>query len=144
MITPKRAQDLFWIEPTFPPRPKRNVIFSLINYEGSLYFVNNSLETLSSVSSKSYGYIEDASIVNNPQYDYTNVKPNEGVKIECYDGYYDLDYMLGLYITIESKKWGKVEIQPHGYKGGVRPQALVYDDDTTPMFVALKEMKESK
>lgn len=142
MITPQRAQDLIWVEPTFPPRRKRNVIFSLVNHKGSIYFVNNSIETLTHVLAESYGYVEGASVVNSPRYEYADVKPNEGVKIEYYDDIYDLDYMLGLYITVESEKWGKIEIAPHNFsKGGVRAQALVYDDDTTPLFVGLKEIK---
>lgn len=143
MTTPKRAQNLIWIEPTFPPRRKRNVIFSLMHYEGSLYFVNNSKETLKKVEAHGYGYIEDASVLNCPHYTYTDIKSKEGVKVEYYDDSYDLDYMLGLYITIESEKWGKIEIKPHNFsKGGVRPQVLLYDDGTTPMFVYLSTTKD--
>lgn len=143
MRTSQRVENLVWIEPTFPPRPKRNVIFSLMNYKGSMYFVNNSAEILTSVFAASYGYAEDISTVNNPYYNYMNVKPNESVKVEQYDNMYDLDYMLGLYITIESKKWGKIEIKPRNFnKGGVQAQALVYDDDTTPRYVILKKIEE--
>ena len=66
IITPNRVQNLQWVDPTFPPRPKRNAIFSLIDYEGCLYFVNNSTETLSKVSSNIYGYIKDTATQNNP------------------------------------------------------------------------------
>lgn len=141
MFIPDRAENLQWVEPTFPPRPKRTVIFSLMNHNGCLYFVNNSNETLLSVSSDSYGYVKDAATINNPQVSYSDVKPNEGVKVECYDDFYDLDYILGLYITIESPKWGKIEIKPNSSKGGAKAQALVYEDGTTPMFVGLKEIK---
>ncbi len=136
-----RAPNLQWVEPTFPPRPKRTVIFSLIHHKGCLYFVNNSDETITAVSSDSYGFVENIATGNNPKASYHDVKPNEGVKVECYDDFYDLDYVLGLYIMIESPKWGKIEITPKSSKGGAKAQALVYEDGTTPLYVGLKTIK---
>ena len=135
-MTAKRTTDLQWKFPDFPPRPiQREVIFSLMKHEGALYFVNDSDEVLETVSSDSFGFVEDASLEGNPHFLYKDVKPGESVKVEEYDDYYDLDYVLGFYIYIESNALGRVKITPPFAKGGVRPQPLLYKDGTTPRLV---------
>ncbi len=132
----KIVQCLTWVEPTSPPRIIRNVIFSLMNYEGDLYFVNDSQETLAEVSTTGYGFVEDSMIENNVGYSYKNVEPKQSVRIESYDCFYDCDFVLGLYIYLHYKDGRKMRIDPRNFhKGGVRPQALIYDDLTTPRYV---------
>lgn len=134
-----RTNNLKWEYPEFPPRTiKREVLFSLLNYKGALYFVNESDETLDVVSSDSFGLIEDSALEKNPKYYYENVKPNESVKVEEYDDYYDLDYLLGFDIYIKSKTLGNIKITPPPKKGGVISQELVYKDLTTKRYVQLK------
>ena len=136
-MTAKRVTNLRWKFPDFPPRPiKREVVFSLMKYEGALYFVNDSDEVLETVSSDSCGYVLDASI-DGPKFLYKDVKPGESVKVEEYDNYYDLDYVLGFYLYIKSNSLGKIKIIPPFKKGGVAPQPLLYKDGTTPMFVSM-------
>lgn len=137
-----RTMKLKWEFPDFPPRPiKREVIFSLMNYEGGLYFVNDSDETLKTVSSNSFGFILDAAIENNLKFNYSDIKPGESVKVEEYDEYYDLDYVLGFNIYIESDNLGKIVITPPCKKGGVIAQPLLYKDRITPRFVNIESLR---
>jgi len=136
-----RTDKLKWEYPDFPPRPiKREVVFSLINYNGGLYFVNGSDETLDIVSSESFGFIENSPLEKNPDFYYESVKPNESIKVEEYDGYYDLDFVLGFSIYIQSKKLGKIKITPPMKKGGVKPQELLFSDMTTPRYVRVEKI----
>lgn len=136
-----RTTQLKWEFPEFPPRPiKREVVFSLMDFQGALYFVNDSNETLKTVCSDSFGFILDATIENNPKFNYNEVKPGESVKVEEYDGYYDLDYVLGFNIYIESVSLGKIVIIPPFKKGGVISQPLLYKDGSIPKYVSVKKL----
>lgn len=136
-----RTMNLKWKYPVFPPRAvERDVMFSLMNYKGSLYFVNDSNETLDVVSSESFGFILDSSLEGSPKFYYENVKPNESVKVEEYDDFYDLDYVLGFDIFIQSANLGQVKIVPPPKKGGVREQELLYKDMNTPSRVSFVKL----
>jgi len=133
-----RVTHLTFKYPEFPPRPIiREVVFSLMKYKDGLYFVNGSDEILKTVLSEGCGFVEDSALENNPSCLYKNVKPDESVKVDEYDGFYDLDFVLGLNIYIESNRYGKIEIIPLASKGGVKKQALLYGDGTTPRYVRL-------
>jgi hypothetical protein len=137
----ERIMNLKWSYPDFPPRPiKRDVIFSLMYYNGALYFVNGSNEVLATVSSESFGFILSSSLENNPKFYYENVKPNESVKVEEYDDYYDLDFVLGFEIFIQSEKLGRIKIIPPMKKGGVKAQELIFSDMSTPRYVTFESM----
>ncbi len=139
-----RTTQLKWKFPEFPPQVvKREVVFSLMNFQGGLYFVNDSDETLKTVTSDSFGFIENSSIENNPRFNYSDVKSGESVKVEEYDGYYDLDYVLGFKIYVESNTFGKIIITPPAKKGGVVAQPLLYKDDTTPRFVRIEKISDN-
>jgi len=136
-----RVTNLKWKFPDFPPRPiKREVLFSLMKYEGALYFVNGSDEVLETVSSDSFGFVGDAPLVKNPNFLYQDVKSGESVKVEEYDNYYDLDFILGFKIYIHSSSLGKIIITPPMSKGGVIAQPLFYKDGTTPRYVSVDVM----
>ncbi len=136
-----RTMNLKWSYPDFPPRPiKREIIFSLMKYKDALYFVNGSDETLDVVSSESFGFVENLSLEKNPKFLYKNIKPNESVKVEEYDDYFDLDFVLGFYLFIESKNLGKVKITPSPAKGGVVLQELLFKDMTTKKYVRYEKI----
>jgi len=60
-MTYNRTINLKWEYPSFPPLTiSREVLFSLMEYKGALYFLNGSDEILDVVSSDSYGLIEDS------------------------------------------------------------------------------------
>lgn len=141
-MTLDRTMSLKWEYPDFPPRPiKREVLFSLMEHKGGLYFVNGSDEVLDAVSSESFGFVEDSALIKNPDYYYEDIKPNEAVRVEEYDGFYDLDYVLGFDIYIQSKKLGIIKIKPPMKKGGVIAQELVYKDMSLKRYVSMEEIK---
>lgn len=140
-----RTLQLKWEFPEFPPRPIiREVVFSLMNYKGGLYFVNESDDILKTVSSDSFGFILDSAIEDNPKFIYTDVKPGEGVKVEEYDNYYDLDYVLGFKIYIELNDIERIIITPPAKKGGVIAQPLIYKDGTTPRYVRVERLSNKQ
>lgn len=137
----ERTMELKFSYPTFPPRPvKRDVMFSLMYYRDGLYFVNGSDETLDIVSSESFGFVLDSSLENSPKFFYENVQPNESVKVEEYDDYYDLDYVLGFEIFIQSSNLGQIKIVPPMKKGGVKPQELIFKDMTSAKYVSFEKL----
>lgn len=135
-----RTNNLKWQYPTFPPRPiKREVMFSLMNGVDGLYFVNESDETLRCVSSESFGIVENTPLEKNPKFYYEDVKPNEAIKVEEYDDFYDLDLLLGFDIYLESEKLGVMKIVPPMKKGGVIAQELLFVDMTKPKMVRVEK-----
>lgn len=148
----ERVDCLKWVEPTFPPRVvHREVIFSLMTYGRAsmehgqaLYFVNSSNEILDVVSSDIGGFMGSISSDNNPSFLYKNVLPNESVKVEEYDGFYDLDYLLGFSLSIESKRYGKIKIKPPAKKGGLKKQPLLYADNSLPRYVSLDRVLDEQ
>ena len=112
-----RVSNLKFEFPKFPPRPiVREVVLSLITYKGGLYFVNGSNEVLKTVTSDSFGFVEDSSLEKNPSFSYENIQVGESVKVEEYDDFYDLDFVLGFKIYIESNEYGRIEIIPPATK----------------------------
>jgi len=98
-----RINNLKFKFPTFPPRPIiREVVFSLMTCKGGLYFVNGSNEVLKTVTSDSFGFVEDSALEKNPSFLYENVQAGESVRVEEYDDFYDLDFVLGFKIYIVS------------------------------------------
>lgn len=97
----------------------------------SLYFVNNSKEELTKITTVSGGYQtfdDEAATVSGPVYCYEKVKPGEAVKVEEYDLQYDSDYMLGISVTVESEKIGSQTFTAMPQKGGIKLDTpLLYD-----------------
>lgn len=140
----ERVDCLHFTFPEFPPRAvKREVIFSLMEHKGGLYFLNESDEILDLVSTNSYGFMEEINVNSDTTVSYENVNVGESVKIEEYDGYYDLDFTFGFELFIKSKSLGKISIRPPMHKGGVISQPLLYKDGTTPRYVRIEKFKES-
>jgi len=108
---------------------------------GELYFVNESDEILDFVNADSGGFItfDDgvAPVSNKTGYSYIDVKPNEAVKIEEYDGYYDLDYVLQVVMQVKSENLGNIEILSPSQKGGVEETVLLWDSGDTGNNVSI-------
>jgi hypothetical protein len=115
-----------------PSKPElRKPLLWLARDGNDLYFVNISGETLDSVIADSGGFqtADDTviSVTSNTQYEYKNVINNAAVKIEEYDGHYDLDYLLQASILIKSKSLGCIQILSPCEKGGVGETVLLWD-----------------
>jgi len=102
-----------------------------LRYDGEeLYFVNFSDEVLDTVSSGSAGLqtVGDDEVmpVGGPGYCYELVLPNEAVKVEHYDAYYDSDFLLQLILLVKSPSRGILEFRSMG-KGQVDVGVLLWD-----------------
>ena len=131
--------------PGWYPRPYRKPELRKPKYwlardGGELYFVNNTDEVLDFVSSETGGFItadDDVSCVGGSGYSYNKVMPLEAVKIEEFDGYYDLDFVIGVTIFVKSKKEGSLKIQSPSAKGGVGETVLLWDTGEEGKFVLI-------
>lgn len=116
-----------------PPRKKevRIPVLWLACDGNELYLVNASEETLDLVTVSSGGFLtaddDVLSVDSNKAYEYRNVKPNNAVKVEEYDGYYDLDYILQVSVRVQSKGLGCLDILSPAEKGGVGETVLLWD-----------------
>ena len=98
-----------------------------------LFFVNDSDEILDFVKAEDGGFITcDDDVVSTwtqegKGYRYINVLPKEAVKVAEFDDNYDLDYVLGVSITIKSESRGVVNFSTPLEKGGVEGCVLFFD-----------------
>jgi hypothetical protein len=129
-----------------PPRKSeiRKPLLWLAQKNNELYLVNFSGGLLDSVVADSGGFqtVDDDVMVvsNNEQYEYLNVKPNTAIKIEEYDGFYDLDYILQVCIRVKSIKLGSLDIQGPPEKGGAGETVLLWDTGESGKFVSINKI----
>ena len=129
-----------------PPRKaeKRTPKFWLKRSQHELYFVNNSEEILELVDSSTGGFetSDDVTItVTSDGYHYDNVKPQEAVKIEGFDDYYDLDYVLQVVIVVKSEQEGTLKIKSPPEKGGIKKEVvLLWDTGEAGKFVSIQKI----
>ena len=119
-------------------------IFYLIRYGEELYFVNDSTETLNSVSTSTGGCqtLDDGDEVmavssKKPLYLYENVKPGEAVKVEHYDPYWDCDFLLQIEVNLSSPSHGNKIFRVLG-KGGVDSTVLLWDTGEKGKYVHME------
>jgi hypothetical protein len=116
-----------------PPRKQENrhPLLWLAREGNEIYLVNSSEDTLDFVIATSGGFqtVDDDVIVANSkdEYEYKNVKPNDAVKVEEYDGFYDLDYVLHISLKVQSIDIGCLEIISPAKKGGVGETVLLWN-----------------
>ena len=132
-----------------PSIPKRYPLLSLVDGSGGLYFVNESSEIITSVSTVPWGFSGELSLQGGEEFSYENIQPNEGVLVqkamtqEEYENniYYGKDFYKGLYLYVVSNSLGSIRIDPDS-KYSVEEQILVYTDFTSPSRVMIKKMDE--
>jgi hypothetical protein len=129
-----------------PPRKAelRHPLLWFARKENELYLVNSSEETLDSVAAGTGGFqtVDDDCITvsskNKYKYEYKNVKPNDAVKVEKFDGFYDLDYVLQVSMRIQSKNIGCIEILTPPKKGGIGELVVLWDTMENGKNVSIK------
>ena len=143
MIEPKVLKNAFsWTPkhlrhsgfgPPLPPRkpdPRKPLLW-LSRQGADLYLINDTDETLASVSASSGGFAtaDDAAIpVGGDQgYFYEHVQPGDAVKVDEYDIIFDSDFLLAVYIEIHSAKFGLLKLASPAEKGGVHEAVLLWD-----------------
>jgi hypothetical protein len=108
-----------------------------------LYFVNFSDEVLDYVSTGSGGFesIGDDEVmpVEGPRHHYESVKPNEAVKVEQYDLYYDSDFMMQLILQVKSPSRGLMEFSCIG-KGKVDADVLLWETGESDKTIGFKKL----
>ncbi|MEX1196327.1 MAG: hypothetical protein WEB57_00505 [Pseudohongiellaceae bacterium] len=142
-------------EPFHPPRrrpwqtspdPRKPLLWLAKGREddGERYLVNATGETLDQVIADVGGCItvdDDAlPVTSESPYTYRNVANGEAVKVEHFDGYYDLDYLLQIVLEIQSPTLGRVIILTPPEKGGVGELVLLWEDGAAGRHVSIKEI----
>ncbi len=134
---------------TMPPRKSetRNPVLWLARDGNELYLMNNSQETLELVIADSGGFqTADDDVVpvaSKEQYKYRDVNHSEAVKVDEYDGYYDLDFVLQVYLKIKSQSLGCIEVTSPPEKGGVGEIVLLWDSGEAGKYVSINKCKEA-
>ncbi len=96
-----------------------------------IFLVNETNETLDFVFSNTGGFATWDDIVENVSnrelYKYQDVKNGSAVKVEEFDGFYDLDYIIDVSVSIKSRSLGNQTFTIRGGKGGkdIRHQQVV-------------------
>jgi hypothetical protein len=103
----------------------------LCRHGEELYLVNSSSEMIDEVSASNGGMqtVDDVAVCleSKSRYIYKNVEPNQAVKVDEYDGFYDLDFLIQVYIRIRSDILGHMELRSPLSKGGLkRNTALIW------------------
>jgi hypothetical protein len=133
---------------TVPPRKPdtRLPVLWLARDGGELYLVNSSQDTLDFVIADSGGFqtVDDGVSMASAEkgYEYRDLKPNEAAKVEEYDGYYDLDYLLQVSLRVQSKSLGCLEIRSPPEKGGIGETVLLWDNGEVGKYVFLEKCKQ--
>ena len=92
-----------------------------------LFLVNDTGETLRSVIVEGFGFVtvdDEVSSVGGPKATYTDVPPGAAVKVDAYDDFYDLDYMIGFSAIVEGITFGPRTFSALPQKGGLGEEVL--------------------
>ncbi|ABM04205.1 hypothetical protein Ping_2476 [Psychromonas ingrahamii 37] len=122
----------------------RNPLLWLAREGKELYLVNSSAEIIDFVGAGTGGFqtVDDdcisVSSKKKYKYEYKNVKLNDAVKVEEFDGFYDLDYVLQVSLRIQSKNLGNIEILTSPKKGGIGETVLLWDTMENGNHVSIK------
>jgi len=116
-----------------PPREAelRHPVLWLAREGKEFYLVNSSTETLDFVVAATGGLqsVDDdcLTIATSNKYAYKNVKQNDAVKVEEFDDFCDLDFVLQVSIKVKSKNMGSIKILTPPKKGGIGETVLLWD-----------------
>ena len=141
MFEPKVLLDEFpWVPPErrlgrFGPMPPRKpelrtpALWLTRSQGGELFLVNTSGERLEEVHASPVGFItcdEEVSTVQGGEITYRDVPDGAAVKVDEYDDYLDLDYVLGMQVRIRSPQHTHLQLQHLGGKGGIKEVVLLW------------------
>ena len=142
MFEPEVIQDQCqWVPPErrtgrfgpMPPRKPetRTPVFWLVRQGRGLYLVNASGEHLDEVHASSTGFVsfdEETATWQGKGICYRDVPDGAAVKVDEYDDFYDLDYVLGMYLRIRSRRYPALQVACVGEKGGIDEQVLLWSN----------------
>lgn len=108
----------------------RKPLLWITRQSDEVFLVNSSDEPLTFVRATSGGFVtsDDGahSLGNDPVTEYQDVAPGEAVKVEEYDGYYDLDYILQIQLQLRLPSFGALDLLTVPAKGGAKTQVLLW------------------
>lgn len=118
----------------FGPRPPRKPELRtpalwVTRRDGELFLVNTTGTRLDEVQATSTGFAtsdEDTSTWESEAIRYRDVPDGAGVKVDEYDDFYDLDYVLGVHLRIRSSQHAALELLCYGDKGGYDEEVLLW------------------
>jgi len=146
MAEPKVIEQFPEEAPVDARKGRKGVLWVDKNRDGEIFFVNSSQETLSLVSADSGGFqtCDDTvlPISSTEGYHYRNVIPGSAVKVDAYDDYYDLDYVLQITIRVQSPGLGEVDIVCPPEKGGISTMVLMWDNGELGKYVTIRKCSE--
>lgn len=120
--------------PAYPPRKPetRKPLLWLARIGNEVFLVNATGEILYFVTAGASGFqtVDDSVLVatGSKGYNYREVKPGCAVKVEEYDGYYDLDMLLQMHISVASMNLGRLNIVTPITKGGMDSEGIILWD----------------
>lgn len=146
-VAPEKRESRFG-GPMPPRKPeKRSPLLWLSRQQGELYLVNATDEPLELVIASSGGFqtVDDevVSVSSQGSYEYHNVNPNQAVKVDEYDDYYDCDFFLQVYIRVKSRSLGYIDIRSPPEKGGVSETVILWDSGELGKYVFLEEVQQA-
>ncbi|QXL85242.1 hypothetical protein [Comamonas sp. NLF-1-9] len=116
--------------PMPPRKPDVRLPALWLRRSGSeLYLVNHSAETLHEVYASSTGFVtldDTTSSWASQGVCYRDVPHNAAVKVDEYDDFYDLDYVLGMHIRLRSPSHPGLQLECIGDKGGIEEAVLLW------------------
>jgi hypothetical protein len=129
--------------PMPPRKPElRRPVLWLARAGQELYLVNDLKEALNDVVADYGGWVtadeQVATVASAAEYRYKHVQSGEGVKVEQYDGYYDLDYVLAVVLKVQSPSLGCLEIESPAEKGGLGETILLWNTGEPGKWVKIK------
>ncbi len=111
----------------------RRTLFWIKRIGEEAFLINDSYESLTYVRASSSGFtssednahmLEAATVI-----EYQDVLPGEAVKVEEYDEFYDLDYILQIHIQLQSLSFGVLNMLTEPAKGGAKDQVLLWQEN---------------
>ena len=152
MFEPKTILTGFpWVPPDkrpsrfggpLPPRKPelRTPALWLARRGSELFLVNSTGTRLDEVQAAPTGFVtldEDISAWESEVIHYRDVPDGAGVKVDEYDDFYDLDYVLGVHLRIRSPQYAALELLCHGGKGGCSEEVLLWTNGDVGKGVAV-------
>ncbi len=124
-------------------KDKPTPLLWLFNSGNDLFLVNNSNGTLDQVVASSGGFTSSGddtlSVSSSEDYRYSDIAHGWAVKVDEYDDYYDLDYVIRVYLKVASRELGCLEIESPANKGGVKDCVLLWCLDEVGKHVNVKQ-----
>ena len=108
----------------------------LVNHSGTSVKIIKVFNTsFITVDDNTYFSTDDEGII------YYDIPDGSAVKIDHFDDYYDLDYVIGFVVELESEALGKYRFNCFGEKGGVKDMVILWETGETDRKINLQKLE---